>query len=99
MLLKRPIVTEKSVKEGTGKSRRYVFEVEHKSTKTAVKRAVEITFGVGGIKVQTTKIPDKSCRLGKKWVYRRKPDRKKAVVTLKPGEKIDQIEITGAKET
>ncbi|KKT58793.1 MAG: hypothetical protein UX91_C0001G0017 [Candidatus Amesbacteria bacterium GW2011_GWB1_47_19] len=52
-------------------------------------------FGVKVEKVQTLNMPGKKYRSGKKWIFRQKSDWKKAIVTLKPGQKIEQLEVTG----
>lgn len=79
--------------------RRHTFEVNKGATKTEIKRGAEKMFGVKVAVVRTIKIRGKSYRAGKKWVHKRRPDGKKAIVTLKPGEKIEQLEITRAEKT
>lgn len=90
-MLIRPIITEKTMK-ATGLSR-FAFEVGIKMTKTEIKQTVSKTFGVNVIKVQTSTVPGKAYRTGKRFKYAYKPDWKKAVVTLKPGQKIELFDV------
>jgi large subunit ribosomal protein L23 len=84
-VLRRPILTEKSMRGvELGK---YTFEVARDATKPEIREAVERIFGVKVAKVNTLRIPGKVRRRGP-YAYRT-PDRKKAIVTLQPGYKID----------
>ena len=90
-VLVRPLITERStfLKE-KGK---YSFEVHPQATKQEIKNAVEIIFKkekVEVLKVNTTRVPGKIRRVGRNFS---KPFRwKKAIVTLKPGQKIEFFE-------
>lgn len=87
-ILIRPVITEKSTRlqeEG-----RYVFEVPLSATKTQIKEAVEKAFGVKVVEVNTVIVKGKRKRWGPRLVQR--PTRKKAVVTLQPGQKIPVFE-------
>ena len=88
-VLVRPLITEKgtTLQEREGK---YLFEVKVKANKTQVKEAVEKAFGITVVSVNITKLPGKTKRAGFR-IYHT-PARKKAVVTLKPGDKIQLIE-------
>ena len=84
-VIRRPIITEKStVLAERGK---YVFEVALDAPKARIKEAVELAFGVGVVQVNVMNVKGKVKRYG----GRPKPQRswKKAIVTLKPGEKIE----------
>ncbi len=87
----RPLVTERStlLKE-KGK---YSFEVHPDATKPEIKNAVELIFKkekVEVVKVNTLNIPAKVRRVGR---FVSKPFRwKRAIVTLKPGQKIEFFE-------
>lgn len=84
----RPLVTEKStVLQEQGK---YVFEVNRKSTRTEVRTAVEQAFKVKVVHVNIVNLPGKMKRFGIRIVPT--PSKKKAVVTLKPGDKITIFE-------
>jgi large subunit ribosomal protein L23 len=66
---------------------KYTFEVARDATKPEIREAVERLFGVRVVKVNTLNVPGKTKRRGR-YTYRT-PERKKAVVTLAPGQKID----------
>lgn len=70
-------------------SGRYTFMADLLVNKTNIKRSVEKLFGVTVAKVQTAIMPGKSYRTGKKSVRATHSDWKKAIVTVKPGQKID----------
>ena len=87
-VLRRPLVTEKSTRlSETGK---YVFEVRKTASKDEVKQAVEKAFKVGVVSVNIIVVPGESKRMGKRQVSA--PAWKKAVVTLKEGDKIQFFE-------
>ncbi len=92
-LLIRPIITEKSMLETS--NNRYTFEVPRDATKGQIKQTVEETFEVKVIKVRTIITPGKKRRVGKSRREVKKPARKKAVVELKQGQKIDVFETQG----
>ena len=84
-ILKRPLFTEKNdrMKERFNK---YVFEVEMTANKIEIRQAVERIFGVSVVKVHTMRMHGKPKRRGRS--SGRRPDWKKAIVTLKEGETI-----------
>jgi large subunit ribosomal protein L23 len=84
-ILRRAVITEKSMRGA--EAGKYTFEVARDATKPEIRAAVERVFGVRVVKVNTLRVPGKTKRRGRH-TYRT-PDRKKAVVTLAPGEKID----------
>jgi len=87
-VLRRPLVTEKNaVLQARGK---YAFDVDGKATKHQVKQAVEKAFKVTVTAVNVMTVPGKTRRLGRREVQT--PSWKKAVVTLKPGDKIEFFE-------
>ena len=87
-VLIRPIITEKStVLTGADK---YVFEVDIRANKNQIKEAVQLAFNVRVTDVNTMTMKGKPRRFGRKVVNR--PDWKKAVVTLVPGDKIELFE-------
>ena len=86
-IISRSVISEKSLEEA--KAGRFTFEVLPGSSKTHIKKAVEKLWGVNVIGVATMKVSGKSYRTGKRWIVRRRADRKKAIVTLKEGQKID----------
>ncbi len=87
-VLRRPLVTEKSTRlSGAGT---YVFEVDKRASKGQVRLAVEKAFKVGVIRVNMISVHGETKRMGKREVTR--PSWKKAVVTLKEGDKIQFFE-------
>ena len=68
----------------------YLFEVARAANKIEIKRAVEAGFNVKVDTVQTMQMRGKTKRQGR-WVGRRN-DWKKAIVTLKPDQKIELFE-------
>ena len=68
----------------------YLFEVARGANKIEIKRAVEAVFNVKVDTVQTMQMRGKTKRQGR-WVGRRN-DWKKAIVTLKPDQKIELFE-------
>jgi large subunit ribosomal protein L23 len=92
-VLKRPLITEKaSVLNTQG---RYVFAVDRHSTKEEIKNAVEKNFKVKVIGVQTMGVKGKKRRSLRTKKQTTQADWKKAIVSLKQGDKIDLFE-TGA---
>ncbi len=85
MIIKRPLVTEKSTIY-KDKENVYAFEVDKKASKTQIKNAVEGMFNVSVRDVRTVIIPGKYRRMGQHGGYR--SDWKKAYVKLKEGQLI-----------
>jgi len=84
-ILKDPYITEKSSMLGV--YNQYVFKVVKEANKIDVKNAVENIFGVKVLNVAMLNMPGKKVRLGAH--TGRRKGFKKAVVTLKQGDKID----------
>jgi large subunit ribosomal protein L23 len=88
-VIRRPMVTEKSTRQKE-ESRQYVFEVHRDANKIEIQSAVERLFKVKVLQVRTSNVLGKVKRLGRK--YGKRPDWKKAIVTLKEGDRIDFFE-------
>lgn len=84
----RPIVTEAST-DGMALNK-YTFEVARNANKVEIRQAVEEIFKVRVVKVNTLWIRGKTKRRGQD--VGRTPDRKKAIVTLAPGDTIELFE-------
>lgn len=87
-ILRRPLITEKyTAFQAQGK---YVFEVAREAGKPQIKQAVEKAFKVEVTAVNVMTVPGKRRRFG----GRQLPAHpwKKAIVTLKPGDKIELFE-------
>lgn len=87
-VIKKPRITEKatSLLEGN----KYTFEVDVRSNKSEIKRAVEELFKVKVVKVNTVRLKGKEVR--RRTGIGRTPEVKKAIVTLQPGDKIEVFE-------
>ncbi len=84
----QPIISEKSYK--LIENNRYTFKVDPKATKTEIRKAVEEIFNVTVLKVNTLNNRGKMKRQG--WTFGRTPDYKKAIVTLKEGDRLEFFE-------
>ena len=87
-ILIKPLVTEKAatlVTEG-----KYTFEVEKSANKIEIKYAVETIFKVNVTDVKTMNMPGKFKRQGR--THGMTPEWKKAIVTLKEGQKLPIFE-------
>jgi len=90
-ILKRPVITEKSNFQSDILGQ-YTFEVDRRVNKHQVKQAVETVFEVTVERVRIINVPAKRARrYGRREVVR-KPGWKKALVTLKPGDRIEIFE-------
>jgi large subunit ribosomal protein L23 len=88
-VIRKPIVTEKSniQKEDSNK---VTFEVDRKANRIEIRNAVQRLFNVKVVDVNVMNFRGKKKRVGR--VIGRKSDWKKAVVTLKPGDKVEFFE-------
>jgi large subunit ribosomal protein L23 len=91
-ILKRPIVTEKIT--GLQERRQFSFEVSLDANKIQIAQAVEKKFKVTVTSVRTMTVKGKrKTQLTRKGRFEgRKNTWKKAIVTLKEGDKIDYFE-------
>lgn len=89
LILKRPIITEKTAKLQENNSQ-YTFEVNVAANKNEIAKAIEEKFDVNVVSVNTTKVAGKVKRMGR--FVGKKSDIKKAVVTLKGDQKIEYFE-------
>ncbi len=88
-VIKGPLVTEK-LDKAREKLRQYSFVVDRAATKPQVARAVEALFKVRVEGVQTLILRGKVKRVGRS--IGKRPNFKKAIVTLREGDKIDLFE-------
>jgi len=87
-VIEKPILTEKSV--GLTEAGRYTFKVNKAASKGSVASAVRETFGVDVVDVKILLMPGKTKRVrGSGNSFTKTPNWKKAVVRIKPGQKID----------
>jgi large subunit ribosomal protein L23 len=88
-IILEPIITEKAIT--AKKENRYLFRVHPKANKIEIKRAVEALFKVSVQAVNTVAVKGKSRMLGFK--PGNMPSYKKAYVTVKAGQKIEELEV------
>lgn len=84
----RPLITEKNTI--LMEMNKYSFEVDRRSTKEQIRRAIENIFEVTVTGVHTINVRGKMRRRGRRVGYQR--DWKKAIVTLAEGDRIDLFE-------
>jgi len=84
-----PRITEKSMADAL--AQQYTFSVHPHATKTQIRHAVEEIFKVDVLKVNTVNVRGKSRNFARRGVRTsgKQSDFKKAVVTIKAGQKIE----------
>lgn len=83
-----PVVSEKTVY--LGQENRYAFWVKKEAVKPEISRAVEEAFKVDVTAVHIINVPGKRKRF--RGIRGQRQERKKAIVTLKKGQKINLFE-------
>jgi large subunit ribosomal protein L23 len=84
-LILRPVISEKTY--GLLDENKYTFVVDPRANKTQIKQAIEQIFDVRVTKVNTMNRPGKRKRRG--WIVGKRPDVKRAIVSLAPGDEIE----------
>jgi large subunit ribosomal protein L23 len=89
-IIVKPIITEKITKEGE-LFNRFGFVVDKKANKVKIKKAVEATYGVSVVNVNTMNVrPDRTTKYTKSGLISGKTNAyKKAIVQVQEGETID----------
>jgi large subunit ribosomal protein L23 len=88
-IIKRPLVTEKSnIQKET--ANQLTFEVDRRANRIEIRRAIEQIFNVKVASVRTMQVTGKMKRRGR--ILGKRRDWKKAIVTLRPGQRIDFFE-------
>ncbi len=89
-IIVKPIITEKITKDGEIFNR-FGFVVEKKANKVQIKKAVEATYGVSVVSVNTMNVrPDRTTKYTKSGLISGKSNAyKKAIVQVQEGETID----------
>jgi large subunit ribosomal protein L23 len=85
-----PVITEKSERQVQG-TNTYTFKVSINANKIEIKHAIEKIFSVKVLDVNTIRMMGKPKRLGK--YSGKRPDWKKAIVTLRAGDRIADFEV------
>ena len=86
-VLIRPVVSEKSY--ALLEDNVYTFIVAPSASKPEIKDAVEAIFDVTVLKVNTLNRKGKRMRNRRSFTYGKRPDTKRAIVTLAEGDSID----------
>jgi large subunit ribosomal protein L23 len=87
-LILAPVLSEKAMSQI--EDSRYVFFIKPGTNRVQIRKAVETVFKVDVVKINLIKVRGKERRRG--MIAGRTADRLKAVVTLKPGQRIEQLE-------
>jgi large subunit ribosomal protein L23 len=88
-IIKRPLITEKSTRMKETENQ-IAFVVDLRANKVQIRQAVEKLFRVKVKAVRTMNLTGKRKRVGRFWGW--KSDWKKAIVTLREGERIEFFE-------
>ena len=88
-VIKEPHITEKATLQKE-EARQISFKVHKRANKIEIRRAVETLFKTKVVDVKTMNVLGKRRRIGKN--SGKRPDWKKAVVTLAPGESVEFFE-------
>jgi large subunit ribosomal protein L23 len=88
-IIKCPVVSEKSTMQKE-LSNQLSFEVDRKANRIEIKKAIQSLFSVQVDAVRTIQIKGKYKQRGR--IIGKRRDWKKAIVTLKPGERIEFFE-------
>ena len=95
MIIKKPLVTEKAIAaQSVGK---YSFIVDNKATKGQIATVFQSYFGIKPLKINLFTVKGK---VKTNWKTRNpiiRPDRKKAIVTIKKDQKIDLLTLKNEK--
>ena len=81
----RPVISEKTYE--LLDENKYTFIVDKRANKTEIRQAVESIFEVRVLGVNTMNRPGKRKRRG--WVVGKRPDTKRAIVKVAPGDEIE----------
>lgn len=88
-----PLITEKSMSDAaTGK---FSFRVAKSANKNEIKKEVEKRFSVNITHISTSILKGKKVRVGARRAEKDISDTKKAIVTVKKGQKIGLFELGG----
>ncbi len=87
-IIKKPMITEKSTRQK--EANQIAFIVDPKASKIEIRQAVEKLFKVKVLAVQTMHLVGKRKRMGRFFGW--KADWKKAIVTLREGDRIEFFE-------
>jgi len=92
-IIRRPIVLTEKAARLQETNNQVVFEVARTANKIEIKQAIEKLFQVKVIRVNTMNYRGKDRRMGRG--YAKLPNWKKAIITLKEGDRIEFFESEG----
>lgn len=92
-----PVISEKSISNTA--ANRFTFYVAKQANKKEISQAVEQKFKVNVLEVRVINVRGKKVRFGKKRVEGKKADKRKAVVTIKAGQKIEIFDLGQEKKS
>jgi len=95
MIIKRPLVTEKSIAAQVGG--KYGFVVDNKATKSQVAHEFESLFGIKPLMVNIFIVKGKVKSNWKTRTPINRPNFKKAIITVKKDQKIDILTLKNEK--
>ncbi len=87
-IILEPIISEKALGQRAGRC--YVFKIHPDATKVDVKSAMKQIFKITPLTVNTVKVKAKNKMVGNR--VGKKPSYKKAYVTLREGDKIEELD-------
>ncbi len=96
MIIKRPLITEKTL--SLAAKGWYTFEASLDASKYTIATEISHVYKVNVVEVRTITMHGKVRRVGRKSIPTERPNWKKAMVTLKKGQKIDAFEVTTPQE-
>ena len=88
----KPVVSEKSY-DLIQDLNTYTFIVDKRSNKTEIRQAVEDIFDVSVVSVNTINRKGKRKRNRRNFSYGKRPDQKRALVTLAEGDSIELFDV------
>jgi large subunit ribosomal protein L23 len=89
-IVRRPIILTEKSSRLREQGNKVIFEVRREANKIQIKNAVQTLFKVGVVDVNTLVVRGKEKRMGRGHAKLR--NWKKAIVTLKPGDRIEFFE-------
>ena len=91
-----PLITEKSMSDAA--SGKFSFRVAKSANKNEIKKEVEKRFSVNVTHISTNILKGKKIRVGVRRTEKEISDTKKAIVSVKKGQKIGLFELGGDKD-
>jgi len=89
----RPIISEKSMQHAN--SGKFTFHVAKRAHKGEIKKAIEEKFKVNVVRISTNVVKGKKSKAGTRRIEILKSTWKKAIATLKTGQKIALFDVGG----